>query len=540
MKLSSLPIRTLAALSMLAVSGTAMAQWSSDPTVNTAVADGAGSQGTPIIRAAAGGGVWIYFWEGNAGPGLRPAIQRLNADGTRAFPGNGIVLAARTNTASFTTDMRSDAAGNAYAAFDDNSTGTQVTRVQKILPDGTLAWNGGAGVVMPNSANSLNCRLAACADGTVVCMYQGPTSTQLNLQRINADGTLGAAWTIIEASRALSSSDLQPGDAGGDVIAMWVRGETTSFLARKGLKIQKFNSAGAAQWNAGTPIDVYASGTTPSTRSLGNGYFPSMVSDSAGGAVIAWYDGGATRNAWLQHVVADGSLRFPANGLAMSSTSSATEYRLSASVGYDPAQGDYVVAFETSNTLQSQFGLSAQRVSSDGTIEWGPVGTVLSPVAAGSNHKSFVNVQPAAGGTALVTWLDYQGANFPMHVKSARLDDTGANMWSGFLGVATSNSSKGRLGVSPAGDGMFVAAFSDNGSGTDDVKAQNINIDGTIGPAATCFADFNNDGGIDGNDIESYFVAWESGGGSADVNQDGGVDGADVEVFFAAWEAGGC
>ncbi|MEI7657479.1 MAG: GC-type dockerin domain-anchored protein [Phycisphaerae bacterium] len=540
MKTPALPVRSLAALSMLVAAGTAMAQWSSDPTVNTVVADGSASQGTPIIRAAADGGAWIHFWESGAGPGLRPSIQRLKSDGNRAFDGNGIVLAARTNTASYTTDMRTDAAGNAYAAFDDNSTGTQLTRVHKILPDGTLAW-GASGVAMPNSANSLNCRLAVCVDGTVVCMYQGATSTTLNLQRINADGTLGAAWTITEASRALSASDLQPGNAGGDVIAMWVRGETTSFTARKGLKIQKFNSAGAAQWNAGTPIDVYASGTSPTTRSIGNGYFPSMVSDSAGGAVIAWYDGGAARNAWLQHVLGDGTQRFAANGLAMSSTPSSTEYRLSASVGYDASQGDYVVAFETSNTLQSQFGLSAQHVSGDGTIDWGSSGRVLYPVVAGSNHKSFVNVQPAAGGTALVTWFDYQGANFPMHVKAARLDDTGANVWPSFLGVATSGSSKGRLGVTrTAGSDMFIVAFSDNGSGSDDIKAQNINIDGTLGMPAICYADFNRDGGIDGNDIESYFAAWESGGDSADVNRDGGVDGADVEVFFAAWEAGGC
>ena len=540
MKLSASRLVALIACSTVAVAGTAMAQWSADPTVNTVVADGTGTQGTPIIRAGADGGAWVFFWDNSAGGGLRPTIQRLNADGTRAFAGNGIVLANRANTASYTADMRSDASGNAYACFDDNSTGTQVTRVHKILPDGTLAWGAG-GVEMPGSASSLNSRVAACVDGSVVCLYQGAT-TQLNLQRINANGTLANAWTITEASRALSGSDMLPGNAGGDVVVMWVRGETTSFLARKGLKIQKFDAAGVAQWNAGTPIDVYASsGTAGAIRSIGNGYFPSMVSDQAGGAVIAWYDGGTARNAWLQHVLADGSQRFPANGLAMSSTSSATEFRLSASVGYDAAQGDYVVAFETSNTLQSQFGLSAQRVSSNGAIEWGPVGSVLAPVAAGSNHKSFVNVQPAAGGTALVTWFDYQGANFPMHVKSARLDDTGANMWPSFLGVATSGSSKGRLGVTrTAGSDMFIVAFSDNGSGTDDVKAQNINIDGTIGPAATCFADFNNDGGIDGNDIESYFVAWESGGESADVNQDGGVDGSDVEVFFAAWEAGGC
>lgn len=52
-------------------------------------------------------------------------------------------------------------------------------------------------------------------------------------------------------------------------------------------------------------------------------------------------------------------------------------------------------------------------------------------------------------------------------------------------------------------------------------------------------ADFNQDGGVDGADVEAFFVAWEGGDPVADVNQDGGVDGADVETFFAAW-SGGC
>jgi hypothetical protein len=55
-----------------------------------------------------------------------------------------------------------------------------------------------------------------------------------------------------------------------------------------------------------------------------------------------------------------------------------------------------------------------------------------------------------------------------------------------------------------------------------------------------CFADYNQDGGIDGADVEAFFADWEAGTAAADVNQDGGIDGADVETFFAAWEAGGC
>ncbi len=55
-----------------------------------------------------------------------------------------------------------------------------------------------------------------------------------------------------------------------------------------------------------------------------------------------------------------------------------------------------------------------------------------------------------------------------------------------------------------------------------------------------CPADFNQDGGIDGADVDAFFSDWEAGRCDADVNADGGIDGADVDTFFAAWEAGGC
>ena len=55
---------------------------------------------------------------------------------------------------------------------------------------------------------------------------------------------------------------------------------------------------------------------------------------------------------------------------------------------------------------------------------------------------------------------------------------------------------------------------------------------------AFCIGDFNCDGGVDGQDIESFFLTWTSGEPAGDVNADGGVDGQDIEHFFAKWEAG--
>ncbi len=54
-----------------------------------------------------------------------------------------------------------------------------------------------------------------------------------------------------------------------------------------------------------------------------------------------------------------------------------------------------------------------------------------------------------------------------------------------------------------------------------------------------CYADFNNDTGIDGDDVIEFFVEWDRGRGCADITRDGGVDGDDVIQFFSAWDAGG-
>jgi len=55
-----------------------------------------------------------------------------------------------------------------------------------------------------------------------------------------------------------------------------------------------------------------------------------------------------------------------------------------------------------------------------------------------------------------------------------------------------------------------------------------------------CAADYNQDGGVDGADVDAFFADWEQGYPCSDVNLDGGIDGADVDYFFSVWENGGC
>jgi hypothetical protein len=52
--------------------------------------------------------------------------------------------------------------------------------------------------------------------------------------------------------------------------------------------------------------------------------------------------------------------------------------------------------------------------------------------------------------------------------------------------------------------------------------------------APGCAADWNNDGGIDGDDVIQFFAEWDA--NDADYNGDGGTDGDDVIAFFADWD----
>lgn len=51
-----------------------------------------------------------------------------------------------------------------------------------------------------------------------------------------------------------------------------------------------------------------------------------------------------------------------------------------------------------------------------------------------------------------------------------------------------------------------------------------------------CPSDWNQDGGVDGSDVDAFFTDWVQ--GQADISEDGGTDGADVERFFIFWQSG--
>jgi RHS repeat-associated protein len=57
-------------------------------------------------------------------------------------------------------------------------------------------------------------------------------------------------------------------------------------------------------------------------------------------------------------------------------------------------------------------------------------------------------------------------------------------------------------------------------------------------PSPPVCADIDNDGSVNGTDVEAFFVAFEAGNPEGDIDLDGSVTGADAEAFYPAFEAG--
>jgi hypothetical protein len=83
----------------------------------------------------------------------------------------------------------------------------------------------------------------------------------------------------------------------------------------------------------------------------------------------------------------------------------------------------------------------------------------------------------------------------------------------------------------PSDAGEYTVIFS-NSCGSGASAAAMLTVTGL------CPADFNSDGGVDSDDVISFFGAWDTGAPAADFNADGVVDGDDMIDFFAAWDVG--
>ncbi len=89
-----------------------------------------------------------------------------------------------------------------------------------------------------------------------------------------------------------------------------------------------------------------------------------------------------------------------------------------------------------------------------------------------------------------------------------------------------------RRGILPPGTYRFVY----DASLTSAIESCNRDVDVRFEINDECPSDWDESGGIDGDDIAAFFTDWQT--GNADIDQSGGTDGDDIAYFFERWQVG--
>jgi len=193
-----------------------------------------------------------------------------------------------------------------------------------------------------------------------------------------------------------------------------------------------------------------------------------IVSDGAGGAIVAWGDSRAlSTTIYARHVSAAGTALWNDNGNVVSTDG----YETAPSMCTDGA-GGALVSFQI-------FGpdIRAQRYVSDGTLAWtGPGSYVCS--ANGSQNSPVI--APDGSGGAFVVWQDARGTDPDIYAEHVLANGQRDVRWpSDGLKVCGAAGVQAAPGIVAHGSGGFVIAWED-GRGTDvDIYALRMGADAT-------------------------------------------------------------
>jgi len=454
----------------------ASAQWSSDPAANLPIVTKSGEQVIPKVAAAPDGGTWVG-WFDHASGNYDVYCQRLDASGAPQFPAAGLLVSNHAQSSSLVDwDLICDKAGDAVLVFTDVRDGGDLdVFAYRISPAGAMLWGADGVQLSANNDYEPAPKVCQASDGDFVFVWARLPSAGdggIMMQRLTPAGapqlTAGGLLVVTQPGEDPGFCDVEPAD-GGSVVVCWLR-DISSFASPRHLRARKFSSTGTPLW---PQVSVY------DALSLPIGYQPGLLSDGAGGALLWWHVSSLSGvyGSYVQHLDASGTELFPHNGRPVAAT--ATNH-ISPTLAYPSPGGDIYVFWNEENTLQSQWGVYAQRFTAGGVPQWGAGGLPL--VAVDTVFKGPPRAVPYAGGAGVFWYDEPTGVFGKDRALGLRVNATGSTPWGAApVVIASTLSTKSRLPVAIDCAGVTRVIWEDDRNGTPDVYGQAVRADGTLG-----------------------------------------------------------
>jgi FlgD Ig-like domain len=298
-----------------------------------------------------------------------------------------------------------------------------------------------------------------------------------------------------------SGNQLSPAtcsDGAGGMFVTWYdyrNGTTADIYA------QRLNGAGVPQWTTGGVAVCVATDDQ---------LLPWIISDGAGGAIVAWHDGRnggvASADIYAQKLDAAGAPQWTTDGVLICS---ATRNQFLPRLASDGAGGAIITWYDYRNNFSIP-DVYAQRVNSAGVVQWLTDGVEIA-VVGGSQIGPRI-VSDDAGG-AVIVWLDFRSLTH-YEVYAQRVTSAGAVQW-GANGtvISTAAGNKFNLEMVSDGAGGAIATWQDNRGASADIYAQRVSVAGVAlwaGDAAVCTdLAYQNYPTIDTDGANGAVISWE-------------------------------
>ena len=440
-----------------------LAAWNPDPNVCLAICTDPSDQDAPAVLADDNKGAFVAWMDHRAGNGIY--MQHLDKDGNPLWATNGIVAVSGATGDEIV--MVPDGTNGFFLLWmDARSTGGSVVYGQRVNGSGVPQWVS-TGVALTGTGTSINRvirnGLHAVADGTggaIACWEQHNvdrfgTETPITARAQRTDGIGTRVWgtsgiTLSSGTGGQGNPDLAADGSGGAIIT-WDE-------ARSGLMhvyAQRVNSAGLPLWSTnGNSVEV-------------NAMDPSVISDGSGGVIVAFTS--TANDIWAHRMDANGGHPWSISKLVCNASGTQNYPVL-----VTDAAGGAVIAW---NDLRSGIvNLYAQRLNAAGNPQWTANGVNVAYTPSAYGPASMVS--NTIGGAALA-WTDYR-INQSYDIRGACVDNTGSTWTIANSAVCTTGDTQNMQAMAPDGRGGGIIVWKDWRTGRADIYAQRIEPYGYI------------------------------------------------------------
>ncbi|MCU0638394.1 MAG: T9SS type A sorting domain-containing protein [Candidatus Krumholzibacteria bacterium] len=281
---------------------------------------------------------------------------------------------------------------------------------------------------------------------------------------IIAAAPASAYWTTngIAACAAFLGQEVPQlvSDGAGGTIVTWrdERGGSYDIYA------QHINAAG---------VPVWASDGVAICTDINWQNNPAIVSDGAGGAIIAWQDNrGGYYDIYAQRVSASGAILWMEDGQVICSADGDQSLP---QIETDAAGGAIIAWLD--NRSMSETDIYAQRINAAGAVQWTWDGVAVCTASNGQYDQKLI---PDGAGGAIISWDDFRGgSNFDIYAQ--RMNGSGTPLWTA-NGVAICARAGTQMFPALATDGAggAIVAWFDSRLGYYDIYAQSVNASGAV------------------------------------------------------------